>query len=1160
MRRVLVWCSISTVVIFAILFGYGWVATAQSTGIILGKVTGDGNTALANVTVRAYYKEDITGIIVWTYAGQATTDDTGNYTIPNLNAGTYHISFNEVFPVPGYFAEFYNNAADQFSATDIPLAAGATISNINARLSSGAHIQGKVTDLQGKALSNIRVFAFDNNNSFQTTFETDASGNYEIRNLMAGNYRIAFEDTRQPPIYRTGYFNNALERENATLIMVATDQIINNINMQLNHLGFITGKVTDAQNHPLASIQLTAQQSSIEEIGEVWHDRAFAVTDIAGNYILGGLMEGTYRVRFSDTQERKYSREYYNNTFDPKAATLLTVTLNTTTTNINAQLALRGGIAGRITNRQGEPLNQVEVTAEMRDISLPVNRWEVVRFTRSNVNGEYTLCCLDADSYRLRFNDTQNRYLGEYYNNIYYDYKSSLDDVTLVTVTAELTTTGIDAQLSRPSTLISRVTNQQNQPIADLSVTLYRYSPVGNGAWYNTYIYPDRIQDAYVMGVRPGRYRIQFEDGRDPDRYVGEFYDNAPDLTTATNITVTEEATVTVTAVLADKARIDGRVTDRNGAAIPNIMVSAWRLFPSQQQSSWQQIANTRTDQRGDYSLSGLTPETYRVGFAVMHPPEAFAGEFYDNAAMIDDATDIVVREGEATLHIDAELGRPGRLSGRVTNANGEPLTNIAVSFYLYLPNDSNNAQWYPAGSAQTDFNGVYSSPGLGSGLYRVGFQDYSNTYHAGYYSQVGYLENAATISVTPEITVTEINMQLPANPLLWPPFAQDDEIVVEEGATANLLASGFNRVLDNDRSEAGPLQATVVAMPNHGLLNLNSDGTFSYTHNGDEATNDFFTYRVSDGSQQSNIGRVMITIQPVNDPPVAANDSATVSRGQSVTMLDSGAKSLLANDSDPDSSVLTATLKTGPVHGSVTINANGAFTYTHGGDAATSDSFTYQVTDNLGASAVATVTVAVNPFTFHKTVGMAGIKPLCTPVGEIHAPVGTTIVYCYTLRNIGDTPLTSHSLVDSHLGQLLTNHVHPVAPGTAFSVTFTQTLTISTTNIATWTVASSAAQTLAAPTTNVARTAATVRIAGPTDDSDGDTIPDNQEKAGDIDGDNIPNFLDADADGDGKLDKDEVGNNPVQPVDSDQDGIPDYLDSQSGEVKQQLFLPVVKR
>lgn len=81
------------------------------------------------------------------------------------------------------------------------------------------------------------------------------------------------------------------------------------------------------------------------------------------------------------------------------------------------------------------------------------------------------------------------------------------------------------------------------------------------------------------------------------------------------------------------------------------------------------------------------------------------------------------------------------------------------------------------------------------------------------------------------------------------------------------------------------------------------------------------------------------------------------------------------------------------------------------------------------------------------------------------------------------------------------------------------------------------------------------------TDDSDGDGIPDNLEKADDIDGDNLPNFLDTDADGDGKLDKDEVGSNPTQPLDSNQNGVPDYLESQSDTVaKTNLFLPLINR
>lgn len=1165
MQRVRIWWSVSTLIVLTILFGYGFNANAQGTGTIKGKVTGDGNVALANVTVKAYYQENITGIIVWTYGGLATTDNTGAYTIANLNAGTYHVSFNEYPPLAGYFMEFYDNAGTQESATEIALAEGATVNNINAQLSSGAHIKGKVTDLQGNALADIRVIVGSSGGVAGGGMQiTGANGLYDIGNLLGGSYTIVFEDMRETPLYRGEYFNNAREAANATTLTLAAEQTLTGINAQLDHLGFITGKVTDAQNKSLPGIQLVAQRQLTGPNGSSWTDERFSASDATGNYKLGGLQEGVYRVRFNDTNQLKYSSEYYNNVYTATTATPLTITLNTTTTNINAQLALRGGITGRVTNVAGAPLANINVTAEAYFEREPGNvTWQQARATQTDANGVYRLCCLDTLAHRVNFFDPTATYLPEYYDNVLYGSPYDVpEDFIPINVTAEVTTTNINAQLSQPSKLISIVTDQQNQPLPEIRVTIYRYNAANNGQWENSSIYPSMVNNSYATPIRPGRYRVQFEDSRSIPRYIGEFYDNAADLATATDITITEESTVTITAVLADKARIDGHVTDQGGNKLPNIEVSAWQpsTFPGM---PWNQVANTTTDQNGRYSLAGLGAGTYRVGFAIRYPPEFFAGEFYNNVTDIDAATDITVLDNTATANIDAQLGHLSRLQGQVTDKNGTPLSTIAVTFYRYSDQGNKLFNWTYYSSAYSDFAGVYSSPTLAPGLYRVGFHDSSNIYHPAFYTNAGYLENATTITLTTDLTITGINAQLPANPFTWPPLAQDDQIIVAEGGIISSVNNGMGSVLANDRADSGGLlQAHVVTMPTHGTLTFNPDGTFTYMHNGDEATSDFFTYGMNDGTQPANIAKVHITIQPINDPPIARNDSVSVGRGQRIITLDSGAKSLLANDSDPDSAVLTATLKGGPTHGAVTINANGAFTYTHDGSAGDSDSFTYQATDALNASTVATVTVTINPFTFSKTVSIANIKPLCTPVDEMRVPVGTTIVYCYTIRNIGDVPLTTHTLVDSHLGTLLTNHSQPVAAGATFSVTFTQTLTVSTTNIATWTATSLTGQSVtAAPPSATAKKAAAITIASATDDSDGDGIPDNLEKAGDIDGDNLPNFLDTDADGDGQLDKEEVGSNPSQPLDSNQNGVPDYLENQGGTLEQQkLFLPVINR
>src|SRR2546427_3905156 len=91
----------------------------------------------------------------------------------------------------------------------------------------------------------------------------------------------------------------------------------------------------------------------------------------------------------------------------------------------------------------------------------------------------------------------------------------------------------------------------------------------------------------------------------------------------------------------------------------------------------------------------------------------------------------------------------------------------------------------------------------------------------------------------------------------------------------------------------------------------------------------------------------ISITVTPVNDAPVANNDSATVAEGGTATGRDSTAASVLANDTDAEGNPLTATKLSDPAHGSVTLNADGTFSYSHDGSETTTDSFTYKTCDN---------------------------------------------------------------------------------------------------------------------------------------------------------------------------------------------------------------------
>jgi VCBS repeat-containing protein len=186
-------------------------------------------------------------------------------------------------------------------------------------------------------------------------------------------------------------------------------------------------------------------------------------------------------------------------------------------------------------------------------------------------------------------------------------------------------------------------------------------------------------------------------------------------------------------------------------------------------------------------------------------------------------------------------------------------------------------------------------------------------------------------------------------------PTANNERYFAQVGQTLSVTAPG---VLANDLNpDQGPATVALVATTTHGTLSLSANGSFTYTPAVGFSDTDQFTYRMSDGEDNSNVATVTID---VGHRPLAAPDAYSVAEDAPLAI--SVGEGVLANDSDGDDDPITAVLVSPPAHGTFTLNTNGSFNYMPAGNFTGQDSFTYHVSDGDQISSPATVTITVSP------------------------------------------------------------------------------------------------------------------------------------------------------------------------------------------------------
>jgi hypothetical protein len=215
------------------------------------------------------------------------------------------------------------------------------------------------------------------------------------------------------------------------------------------------------------------------------------------------------------------------------------------------------------------------------------------------------------------------------------------------------------------------------------------------------------------------------------------------------------------------------------------------------------------------------------------------------------------------------------------------------------------------------------------------------------------------------------------------PDLATDDAYGLDEDTTLTVVAPG---VLENDLTIPGTCVAAVDTSSLAGQLSLAGDGSLEFRPKLNFNGSTTFTYGLAPVGAEGCLGpyadqaTVTLIVDPVNDPPSAQGDSFQFIWGQTLTIAGPG---VLANDADLDGDGLVAVKVTDPVHGRLTLAANGGFSYTPGTAACPgqADAFSYRASDGHATSPVRIV--QLNPAPLPCPTAPPTPTPAATPTTE---------------------------------------------------------------------------------------------------------------------------------------------------------------------------------
>ncbi|HEX9973135.1 MAG TPA: carboxypeptidase regulatory-like domain-containing protein [bacterium] len=275
----------------------------------------------------------------------------------------------------------------------------------------------------------VRAVATSGTYFYRMTY-SDQNGSYALNDLPVGQYYVRIQNKLG---YLNTYYNNVLDKSEAKLIKINSNQHVRNINFYLSRGGFIAGQIFDDKGNKITTSSSVGflDANSFNSLG-------FINSNPDGGYVSPALPHGPHIIKASSIPGG-YVMTYFNNVSTQDSAQAIFVTVGDTVKNVDFYLTKGGAISGRVF---ADDPNQTPIA----DAWIVVSEWNSGEWSseyHSDSQGYYCAAGLRPGVYRVHiFSVDPIKYHAEYYNNV-----SQYENAAKVYVTDKDTVRNIDFKL-----------------------------------------------------------------------------------------------------------------------------------------------------------------------------------------------------------------------------------------------------------------------------------------------------------------------------------------------------------------------------------------------------------------------------------------------------------------------------------------------------------------------------------------------------------------------------------------------------------------------------------------------------------------------------------------------------------------------------------------